>query len=483
MSKTSESLARRAVVAVVLFVGYYLLALVISGVLLFIPYAEWKYTGRIHFRLVFFCVIGAGAILWAVMPRIDRFKAPGPLLLAGQNPELFKEITAAARKLGQQMPVEVYLVPEVNAWVAERGGLMGIRSRRVMGLGAPLLQILSVTELKGILAHEFGHYYGGDTKLGPWIYKTRSNIERTLQGLSRHSGFLQKPFVAYGNLFLRVTHGISRREEFRADELAAGYAGREPMMSALRKLFTSSSAFEPYWDQELAPPIDAGFLPPYSSGFRSYLEADAVKGSLSDLLAEELESGVTDTYATHPALKDRLKALEALGGDSAPDDSAPAASLVPSLPELELELINERLGAKLRSISWENVARSVYPPRWAKLAEKQQANLSGLTLRTLPERLGDFDEFSGNVVRTAGDALYENRKSYAALVVAAAAATKLIEAGWDVRSAPGAAVTLHLGDTSWDPFNEINHLFFGKLTPEQWQDKCERLGIADLALA
>ena len=27
-----------------------------------------------------------------------------------------------------------------------------------------------------MLAHEFGHFYGGDTKLGPWIYKTRAAI-------------------------------------------------------------------------------------------------------------------------------------------------------------------------------------------------------------------------------------------------------------------------------------------------------------------
>jgi Zn-dependent protease with chaperone function len=69
------------------------------------------------------------------------------------------------------MPAEVYLIPEVNAWVGQRGGFMGIGSRRIMGLGLPLLETLNVSQLEAVLVHEFGHYYRGDTRLGPWVYK------------------------------------------------------------------------------------------------------------------------------------------------------------------------------------------------------------------------------------------------------------------------------------------------------------------------
>ena len=37
----------------------------------------------------------------------------------------------------QTMPEEVYVVNAVNAFVAQRGGIMGIGSRRVMGIGLP----------------------------------------------------------------------------------------------------------------------------------------------------------------------------------------------------------------------------------------------------------------------------------------------------------------------------------------------------------
>jgi Zn-dependent protease with chaperone function len=73
----------------------------------------------------------------------------------------------------------VYLVADVNAFVAQRGGWMELFSTRVMGLGLPLLNALTVSELRAVLSHEFGHYAGGDTKLLPWIYRARIAIIRT----------------------------------------------------------------------------------------------------------------------------------------------------------------------------------------------------------------------------------------------------------------------------------------------------------------
>ena len=77
------------------------------------------------------------------------------------------------------MPDDVYLTLEANAAVTQAS-----RSRRVLIIGVPLLHILSERELRGVIAHEFGHYSGGDTKLGPWIFRTRETIIRTVQQLS-----------------------------------------------------------------------------------------------------------------------------------------------------------------------------------------------------------------------------------------------------------------------------------------------------------
>ena len=187
---SSPSLAGRAVLAVGLMLGFYILAVAMAGALLYIPYAEWTYAGKLHLKLALFCILGAGTIFWAILPRPDRFVPPGPALHPNDHPKLFEVLVGIATATQQEMPSEVYLTAEVNAWVMHRGGIMGFGSRRVMGLGLPLLEVLSVSQLRAVLAHEFGHFHGGDTKLGPWIYKTRAAIGRTQEGLTRHSSLV-----------------------------------------------------------------------------------------------------------------------------------------------------------------------------------------------------------------------------------------------------------------------------------------------------
>jgi Zn-dependent protease with chaperone function len=135
----------------------------------------------------------AAAIVWAVLPRPDRFVPPGPTIRSANEPALFDVITEVAAATAQEMPSEVYLVNDVNAFVAQRGGTMRFGSRRVMGIGLPLMQAVTVQEFKGILAHEFGHYHAGDVTIGTWIHKTRGAIARAIRQLE--DSVLQKVFI------------------------------------------------------------------------------------------------------------------------------------------------------------------------------------------------------------------------------------------------------------------------------------------------
>jgi heat shock protein HtpX len=229
MTPRSPSVGFRAVLAVGLMFGFYALALGLAGALLWVPYAVFNYAGRIPAKLALSCLAGAAIILWSVMPRRDRFEAPGPELEPTKHPRLFQMIRGVASATKQEMPADVYLVGDMNAWVAHRGGLMGLGARGIMGLGLPLLQTLTVSELRAVLAHEFGHYHGGDTKLGRFVYGTRTAIGRTLENLGHHGSILQFPFIWYGKLFLRVSHAVSRRQELAADRLAAHVVGARPL--------------------------------------------------------------------------------------------------------------------------------------------------------------------------------------------------------------------------------------------------------------
>src|SRR5437868_7821156 len=234
------SLRQRALLAIALTVGFYALALALMAGMIWIIFLP-----NVPGRALAFCIFGVIAIAISIIPWPRRFIPPGPLLNPAGQPRLFAELRTVAQAVGEPMPAEVYITPEMNAGVLQRG------RRRVMVLGLPLMQALSVNEMRAVLAHEFGHYHGGDTRLGPWIYRTREAIERVIRNASRQSAALQLPFLWYGRMFMRVTQAVSRRQELTADELAARTFGAGAMIGGLRSLARGSVAWSAYWRSEV----------------------------------------------------------------------------------------------------------------------------------------------------------------------------------------------------------------------------------------
>ncbi|MDH4066010.1 MAG: M48 family metalloprotease, partial [Acidobacteriota bacterium] len=371
MSDRAASLAGRALLALLLMIGFYVLALAIAGALVAVPALEVIYLHRLDFRIAMVCLGGAGLIVWSVLPRPDRFEPPGPRLSPAGQPRLFRVLREVAAATGQAMPVDVYLVANVNAFVTQRGGIMGAFSKRVMGLGLPLMQALTVGELRAVLAHEFGHFYGGDTKLGPWVHKTRVAIGRTIQSLrAADSSVLHLPFEWYGALFLRITHAVSRAQEYAADALAARAVGAGPLASGLKKVRGAAVAFESFWAGELHPALNGGFRPPMMQGFARFMDAAAVRRSVDAVVDQAMAHDAQDPYDTHPPLPERVSALARLPGvDPRPDDDRPAVSLLDDVDALEQALLVALTGdpsmvGRLRSAAWDALGDSLWVPQW-----------------------------------------------------------------------------------------------------------------------
>jgi len=483
--KSSSSLAGRAVLAVILMVGFYLLALAISAVLLYLPIAEVLYLHHVTPKLDLICLIAGFVILWSVVPRFDRFKASGPRLTPEKNPRLFTEIESVATSVGQTMPAEVYLVSDVNGWVSQRGGLMGFGSRRVMGLGLPLLRTLNQSQFRAVLAHEFGHYYGGDTKLGPWIYKTRNTIMRTLSGLGRGS-WIQKPFLWYGKMFLRITHAISRRQEFVADELAARTVGSKPLITGLSKIHGAGSVFGLFWRNECVPVLHAGFRPPLAEGFSQFLQANPIDTAIKRGLEEELKSGKVNPYDTHPPLKERIAAVENLPPGKMDDNDPPALSLLQDVPGLEQQLfqaIAPAEAAKLKPVDWAEVCARVYLPQWIELVKKNTGALNKITPESLSASAGDRKTFGKQFVDASGKNVdAKNAEALAGVVIGAALVLAISRKGGKPVAKPGESVSVILGSHTLEPFGLLESLATGRITAEAWRDQVAALGITSANL-
>jgi len=399
MTPRSPSVGFRAVLAVGLMVGFYALALGLAGALLWVPYAVFNYAGRIPAKLALSCLAGAAIILWSVMPRRDRFEAPGPELEPAKHPKLFQMIRGVASATKQEMPADVYLVGDMNAWVAHRGGLMGLGARGIMGLGLPLLQTLTVSELRAVLAHEFGHYHGGDTKLGRFVHGTRTAIGRTLENLGHHGSILQFPFIWYGKLFLRVSHAVSRRQELAADRLAAHVVGARPLAEGLRKIHVAAPVFGYYWSNEVAPVLHAGFVPPLAAGFQRFVTGEIGQKALAAAREHSLKESEGDVFDTHPPLRERLQALEGCRPGDITGADPLAITLLADPQTLERAVVAPVLpsadGQHLPPIQWSEVGERVYQPLWQKEIDGAAAHCSPLAVEALGQQATRLSETLG----------------------------------------------------------------------------------------
>ncbi len=158
----------RAVVAVALLAGFYLLAIgVIVGLL---GGGLWAVaTGHgagIKLVLVGGLVAFAVGRALYVVSRSSRAEDQSGLLLTPQaQPAFWQEVRALAVAAQTRPPDEIRLVPDVNAAVSEQASLLGLRAgKRTMYIGAPLLVGLTADQLRSVLAHELGHYSGSHTR-------------------------------------------------------------------------------------------------------------------------------------------------------------------------------------------------------------------------------------------------------------------------------------------------------------------------------
>lgn len=471
----APSLAGRALAALTLLIGFYLLAVAIAGVLLYLPYAEWVYAGRLHLKLALFCVIGAGIIVWSLFPRWDRFTPPGPRIDLERHRRLAELVQRVSSAAQQSVPREVYVVPDVNAWVAQRGGVLGFGSRRVMGLGLPLMSRLTTTQFAAVLAHEFGHFHGGDTALGPWIYRTRAAIGRTLANLGEHSSVLQLPFEWYGNLFLRITHAISRAQELAADALAARVVGSRALVQGLKAIHGSSVGFVGFWQQEYAPLLESGYRAPFQSGFESFMTSPVVAGSVASAVANEMETGKADPFDTHPPLRERIAAAGAETDQPGWQDDTPALTLLDDVPAIEQELLTFVVGpsnaSKLVSIAWEDVPLRVWAPMWRNVAAKNSDKLRGVTPELLSRITPERQDLAVALHLAARrDVATDQHVVAAAGIFGASLATALVDRGWKLQVTPGHPVLLSRGTTEIRPFEIWSEICSGSTTQEAWRE-------------
>ncbi len=178
------------------------------------------------------------------------------------EPHFFAFLRRLCEETAAPFPQHVYVTGEVNAAVIYKHSLLSLvfppKKNLLIGLG--LVSALNLTELKAVLAHEFGHFSQKSLRIGGYVYVVnrimadmiwaRDRWDDALEAWCRTDlriavfGWVVKGVVwllrwLLGLLFRGINlldAALSRQREFDADRIAVSVAGSDAICHALLKI-------------------------------------------------------------------------------------------------------------------------------------------------------------------------------------------------------------------------------------------------------
>lgn len=277
---------------------------------------------------------------------------PALILDASHHPRLRELVKGTCNCLGTDFPDVTLLSSESHFWVAHGkfktfSGLVG---GRVLCLSMPLLTLLSVTDLRAILAHEFAHFTQEDTVWTARVYPVYVGIA-TAPGLmsaigneqssdeSSTAAFANIPLIfprlmltGYLKRFHEINMSLSRVREFRADAIATHLVGTRAFGSAVVKVSALGILFERTY---LKTANELATKGQYLRNGYQYFQASVLTNQ--ELYAEVVSSLLTarkEEDASHPSLAERLTSIPRVDLEDLPDCRC-AADLLDKRAEME----------------------------------------------------------------------------------------------------------------------------------------------------
>lgn len=479
----------RALLAFGFFISFYGVAVILALCLLVLPILGIVMGGRRGIFLAIGCVVAAGVILWSLVPTRETFEPPGSLIFATEHPRLFALIQEVATAMSIAMPSEVYLVPEVNAFISQSGGFLGVGGRRVMGIGVPLLASLNVSQLKALIAHEFGHFAGGVTCLSRPMSATRSAMIRKVSRLAGGgSRVLPEPFETMLKGYMAFTHAIVREQELLADRWAVKLAGLEALRTALCQVELHANTYDLFLRQEVEPLTSLKVIPKnVFEGYRKFMGSNSFV-TATQVARPRSQEGKAPLYDPHPAIEARVRLAESLGFPSVPMDTTPASELMSQSARVE-EAFSERiLENALDRISWDQVP-GAWRRLWKRSATRLQVRLPEMNVGAISHYLTNTSarDTLAEAVEPAlvGDRSPERAAKVRATVARAVYAyvSSLLSAqGWTGHATPGEPIKLRKDGEELEVMEAITQAMDGHSSPDILMNVLRTSGLKDSAV-
>ncbi|GET40890.1 M48 family metallopeptidase [Microseira wollei] len=209
----------------------------------------------------------------------------------------------------------ILLLDEFNAAVVQRPrlGIFGWQQNYLL-IGLPLMQALSQSQFRAVLAHELGHLSGNHSRFAGWIYRLGITWYQILERLQREQGgssfIFDSFFNWYAPFFNAYSFVLAPMDEYEADRCAAELAGAKNAAEALINVEVKARFLESSFWPDVLKQVQHQIEPPATTYTRMFTALETAGNSefatkwLQQALAEK-----TNNADTHPCLSDRLTAL------------------------------------------------------------------------------------------------------------------------------------------------------------------------------
>ncbi len=357
--------------------------------------------------------LGRVLLAFARSLKIGRGKEFRIALTRDEAPRLWSEIDELARIMGVTPPRQITLENGVNAWVELRGVAAG-RGKTRLGVGLDLLVGLTPAQGRAVLAHEIAHAkhvkrgYQGFLMRGFWrLERCRATLEsiagyqKNAKGVRALARNANKIPVWLGERAGRLIAACSRFDEFEADREAALICGSDVAKNALLTTHVLAERASRLSYRERLIHLGRGDV--------AWLEKQLHVADDNHRLAIEnqaLSHARRHELSTHPALPDRLSALEALPCATVPfaPDAASETFWLARSGESSRRLLEEieKLAARQEREETRALARRMKKRiRDEKNQSKRKAGahpVEGVVAFVLGTLLGGGTIFSWNIV-------------------------------------------------------------------------------------
>ena len=261
-----------ALLGLLCFISLYIVLMICFGVITFNGFTVIS-TGKPD--LAQYIITGSALLLTVFMAKslfaIQKAGEPRGVEVTSKNePQLFKFLHTLADEIGAPRPHRVFITAEVNAAVFYDLSLLNLffPSKKNLIIGLGLVNVLTLGELKAVLAHEFGHFAQGSMMVGRWVYiaqqiishmvTTRDWLDSILRFISRIDlriawlGWIltlvlwsiRSLMDSLFKLIIIAERALSREMEFNADLVAVSVTGSDALINALHKLQAADDTWQ-----------------------------------------------------------------------------------------------------------------------------------------------------------------------------------------------------------------------------------------------